>query len=682
MPNSPAWLHYLSVLTLRQRKKRLVKPMQSYKRKTSMRWLIKWAIEIAIFSFSGIAAFFLRFDFHLSPFYWRYALTALPVWVISKVLAFFFARINRQDWHFTSVYDFYTFGIANLAGSVFGYLIIQRLGPRGFPRSIFLLDLMVCFLLTTVFRGSARLAAETARRRKTGVAGKRTLIYGAGSAGIMLLKEIRNSPALAYRVVGFVDDREEKKGLLIGGVPIIGNGEQLKSFVTERSVEVILIAIPSATGSEMTRILEHCHESKVECRTIPGMAEVIEARGLAKQIRQIEVADLLGRNPVHLEESPIRKAIEGKTVLVTGAAGSIGSELCRQIARFAPSRIVGFDIAETPLFEVDNEMRETFPSTPFHAEIGSVQNLARLRKIMKAYRPSVIYHAAAYKHVPLMETHVFEAVENNVIGTYQVALAATEFGVDDFVLISSDKAVRPTNVMGATKRVAELLLLGLKGGPTKFVAVRFGNVLGSSGSVIPIFKKQISAGGPITVTHPEMRRYFMTIPEACQLVLQAGSIGLNGEVCVLDMGEPVKIVDLAKKLILLSGLRPGEDIAIEFSGIRPGEKMCEELSSLVENTIPTRHEKIRVFVGDGTQESRTEEWVESLRAICKTENLGRLVISLREIVLDYSPSSHLLRRMVAQSDSSRSPGVAVGQQPAGVDAVSTGYENGAVLSEV
>jgi FlaA1/EpsC-like NDP-sugar epimerase len=377
---------------------------------------------------------------------------------------------------------------------------------------------------------------------------------------------------------------------------------------------------------------------------------VMEERGLAGQIREVAVEDLLGRNPVRLEENQIRGTLEGKVVLVTGAAGSIGSELCRQIARFHPAGIVGFEIAESPLFEIDREMRQAFPQTPFYPEIGSIQNRARLDEVLLQYSPSVVYHAAAYKHVPLMESHVFEAIENNVFGTYNVAMAAAEHGVGDFVMISSDKAVRPTNIMGTTKRIAELLLLALQNGRTKYVAVRFGNVLGSNGSVIPIFKKQIAAGGPVTVTHPDMRRFFMTIPEACQLVLQASAIGERGQICVLDMGEPVKIVDLARNLILLSGLKPDEDIKIEFTGMRPGEKLYEELSTLLEDTAPTAHEKIRIFVGNGMPEGDMLTWLECLREICETRNAGRLVVALKEIVPDYSPSTHLLKRVIETRD--------------------------------
>jgi FlaA1/EpsC-like NDP-sugar epimerase len=401
----------------------------------------------------------------------------------------------------------------------------------------------------------------------------------------------------------------------------------------------------------MTPILELCHQAKVSCKTIPGLSGLVEGNGLASQIREVAVEDLLGRKSVRLEEDQIRATLEGKVVMVTGAAGSIGSELCRQIARFNPAGIVGFEIAESPLFEIDREMCQCFPAIPFHPEIGSIQNRARVDEVLRHYSPAVIYHAAAYKHVPLMETHVFEAIENNVFGTYNLAVAAAEHGVEDFVMISSDKAVRPTNVMGATKRIAELLLLALQNGRTKYVAVRFGNVLGSNGSVIPIFKKQIAAGGPVTVTHPDMRRFFMTIPEACQLVLQAAVIGDGGQICVLDMGEPVKIVDLARNLILLSGLKPDEDIRIEFTGIRPGEKLYEELSTMLDDTAPTAHEKIRIFVGNGMPKDDMQTWLGSLHEICEARDVGRLVLALREIVLDYSPSTHMLKRMMEAGES-------------------------------
>ena len=617
----------------------------------AMRRALVWAAEIGLFAISGVVAFLLRFDLSLPSAYRIYLAYALPIWILVKIAVFHVAKLDRGLWRYLSVGDLSRIAYGNLTASVVSCILIKVIAPRGFPRSIYILDLMICFLATSGLRLILRLMLEvTSNARSTKGVEKTTLIYGAGDAGITLLREIRNNPRLSYRVLGFLDDRPDKKGLRLAGAPVLGGGDQAESLVTRHNVETILIAIPSASGVEMTRILELCHKAGVECKTVPGLAEVIEGSGLASQIREVAVEDLLGRTPVRLEEDQIRGTLEGKVVLVTGAAGSIGSELCRQIARFHPAGIVGFEIAESPLFEIDREMRQMFPQVPFHPEIGSIQNRARLDDVLRQHKPSVVYHAAAYKHVPLMEAHVFEAIENNVFGTYNVAVAAAEHGVEHFVMISSDKAVRPTNIMGTTKRVAELVLLALQNGCTKYVAVRFGNVLGSSGSVIPIFKKQIAAGGPITVTHPEMRRFFMTIPEACQLVLQASAIGKGGQICVLDMGQPVKIVDLARNLILLSGLKPDEDIKIEFTGMRPGEKLYEELSTLLEDTVPTEHEKIRIFIGDGMQERDIQGWLDSLHEICEARDTGRLVVALKEIVLDYSPSTHLLKRVIKARD--------------------------------
>jgi FlaA1/EpsC-like NDP-sugar epimerase len=611
-------------------------------------WLrrpVIWGTHLGLFLVSGVAAFLLRFDFSIPASESHDLVFGLAVWLIVKSSVFRWLVLDRGWWRFVSIDDVMRISFGNFIGSLAGFLVIRWFGPPGFPRTIYFLDLVVCFLATSGIRILVRSLQETVNQGGRGE--KRTLIYGAGAAGISLLREIRANPKLPYAIFGFVDDDRRKVRLVIQGARVLGIGADLRKLVTKHRIEVVLIAVPAATGSEMTRILRLCQEAAVTYKTVPGLGEIIESNHLAHQIRDVAVEDLLGRNPVRLEGDQIRGALEGKVVLVTGAAGSIGSELCAQIARFHPAGIVGFEIAESPLFEIDREMRQAFPAIPFYSEIGSIQNRARLDEVMRQYSPSVVYHAAAYKHVPLLEAHIFEAIENNVFGTYNVAVAAAEHGVEDFVMISSDKAVRPTNIMGVTKRVAELLLLALQNGRTKYVAVRFGNVLGSNGSVIPIFKKQIAAGGPVTVTHPEMRRFFMTIPEACQLVLQASTIGLGGQICVLDMGEPVKVVDLARNLILLSGLRPDEDIRIEFTGVRPGEKLYEELSTTLEDTVPTSHKKIRIFMGNGMPESDMVTWLDCLREICTTRDVAQLILHLKEIVPEYNPSSHVLRRAIA-----------------------------------
>lgn len=602
-----------------------------------------WTIQTLTFLAAGGGAFLLRFDLRLPESYLHHLSFALSIWVLVKTIIFRGMNLDRSWWRFVSAHDLLQLLVGNCVGSATSLLLIALSGPAGMPRSIYFLDGMLCFLLTAGVRILGRSMEDRSARPAQRDKVINALIYGGGEAGVSLLRETLHNEKLPYRIRGFLDDKPELKGARIMGVPILGGGDAAKTAVKKHQIDTILVAIPSATGAQMTRILDICSSAGVECKTVPGLAEVIEGRALAGQMREVAVEDLLGRTPVHLEEGPIRKELEGRVILVTGAAGSIGSELCRQIARFQPAGIIGFDIAESPLFEIDREMRQSYPQVAFYPEIGSIQNRQRLDEVLRRYAPSTVYHAAAYKHVPLMEAHIFEAVENNVFGTYNLAVAAAEHGVKDFVMISSDKAVSPTNVMGTTKRVAELLLLALQGDRTKYVAVRFGNVLGSNGSVIPVFKKQIAAGGPVTVTHPEMRRFFMTIPEACQLVLQAGVIGKAGQICVLDMGEPIRIVDLARNLILLSGLSPGRDIKIEFTGMRPGEKLYEELSGMLENTVPSSHAKIHIFTGSDHSKARVHEWLHAVHEICAHRDVGRLIVKLKEFVPEYNPSIQLMK---------------------------------------
>jgi FlaA1/EpsC-like NDP-sugar epimerase len=607
--------------------------------------LFIWVTQISIFLISGIAAFLLRFEFSLSPSELAHMAWAMPVWLLCKTLVFRCLQLDRGAWRFASVPDLLRVGAGNLAGSGLSALALLCVAPPGFPRSVWVLDLLLCAQATAGVRLLARVARDVVVRSRVTENARDVLIYGAGAAGVMLLQEIRQNPRLAYNVRGFIDDDPAKVGMRVQTIPVLGGGTGLGRIAQRHSIGEVLIAIPSASGAEMTRILQHCHEAGLTCKTVPGLGELVSGPGLAKQIREVAVEDLLGRKPVRLDESAIRAKLEGAVVLVTGAAGSIGSELCRQIARFRPEAIVGFDVAETPLFELQQEMLARFPFVPFHAEIGNIQSRPRLSEVFQLHRPALVYHAAAYKHVPLMESALFAAVENNILGTRNVAAAALECGVSDFVMISSDKAVRPTSIMGLTKRVAELLINSMQNG-TKFVSVRFGNVLGSNGSVVPIFKKQIAAGGPVTVTHPDMRRFFMTIPEAVQLVLQASTMSKGGEIFVLDMGEPVRIMDLARDLILLSGLQPGKDIEIACTGVRPGEKLFEELSSAGEDTLPTYHEKIKIFSGPVVSAAEMERHIECLRRFCFARDERRLILELKQLAPEYNPSAHIFHRLL------------------------------------
>jgi FlaA1/EpsC-like NDP-sugar epimerase len=602
-------------------------------------------VDWAAFALSGILAFELRFDGAMPAIYFHSMEVALIVWVVAKSVAFIASKLNRGNWRYTSTYDAVRVVVANSAGSILGgVFLFALLGPGGMPRSVYILDWLLSCLLTLGVRLVVRMV-HTARRAN-GVEGvaARTLIYGAGAAGQALLWELRQNQSLMCEVVGFIDDDPLKAYLILQGKPVLGTGEALAEMVRTRAIKRVLIAVPSAFGPQLVRILKLALDSGAAYKMVPGLGDLIQGTELGKQIRDVAVEDILGRRPVHLDQDSIRERIQGKVVMVTGAAGSIGSELCRQIARFRPLALIGFDEAETPLFHLSREMSRNFPDLVFHAEIGNITRPDTLRRVMLHHQPSILYHAAAYKHVPMMERHVFAAVENNIIGTWQVARAAVKHGVEDFVMISTDKAVRPTSMMGATKRVAELVIGAFqKQYGTKFVAVRFGNVLGSNGSVVPIFKDQIAAGGPVTVTHPEMRRYFMTIPEAAQLVLQAFSIGTGGEVFVLDMGDPVKIVDLARNLILLSGLQPDRDIKIQFTGMRPGEKLYEELNLQHECFVPTSHDKIRSYVGHHNLDAiQIKENMHRLQQIIEEEDVTSLLLLLKELVPDYSPGSKVL----------------------------------------
>jgi FlaA1/EpsC-like NDP-sugar epimerase len=597
------------------------------------------------------AAFVIRFDFYLEPAEVHQMLVALPLLLILKLILFRALSLSDLTWQYSGFEDLTRIANANLAASLTVTAILRITFGASFPRSIYILDFLLCVAFMIIVRGVIRLRDDHRLAALAQKGRRRIVIYGAGTAGITVLSEIRSHPELGYQVMGFIDDDPTKQQMRLGGVKVLGSRNELGAFVRKERLDEVLLAIPTATGPQVATILEQCHAVKVPVKRIPALSELIEHKVLVDQIREVRLEDLLGRRPVQLEEGDIRACLTGKTVLVTGAGGSIGSELCRQIARFRPAVLVGLDNAETALYQIDQDIRENFPDVVFHPALGSVQNNPRLEEIFAEYRPSVVYHAAAYKHVPMMESHMFEAVENNVFGTRNVALAAAAFGARSFVLVSTDKAVRPTNIMGATKSMAELVCLeaGASNPHVRFMAVRFGNVLGSNGSVIPRFRRQIAAGGPVTVTHPEMRRFFMTIPEAAQLVLQASAMGAGGEVFVLDMGEPVRIVDLARKMVLLSGLRPDEDIRIDFSGIRPGEKLYEEVCASEEDTVPTPHSQIRIFTGRGVASEELSRCLEELSHHVQVRDGTGLILCLKEMIRDYNPSTFVLRRVLERN---------------------------------
>jgi FlaA1/EpsC-like NDP-sugar epimerase len=607
------------------------------------RWLAE-LLHAGIASLALAGSFLLRFEFALDAQYRAMLVFALGLLLPVKLLVFRFSGFRDLAWRYIGLADVKRLIFGNLAGAALSTIVLRLVVGTGYPRSIYVLDFVLCLSLMVGTRLLIRAALDTVPQRADPGNPKQVLIYGAGQAGITVLGEIRSNPSIPYRVAGFIDDDPQKRHLRIHGTRVRGQGDELASIAERERIDEVFLAMPSADGRAIARALEICHKAGVRARKIPAMSELIDGV-LVDQLRDLRLEDLLGRKPVELDRHLIRARVSGRVVLVSGAGGSIGSELCRQIARYEPRALIGLDQAESALFEIEQELAEAVPSLRFHPEIGNIQNEQRLEELFAQHSPTAVYHAAAYKHVPLMEAHLFEAIENNVFGTWSLANAAVANGVEDFVLISSDKAVRPANVMGASKRVAELVCLSRrKSTSTRFRAVRFGNVLGSNGSVIPLFRKQIAAGGPVTITHPEMRRYFMTIPEAAELVLEASVMGDGGEIFVLDMGEPVRIADLARNLILLAGYRPEDEIRIEFTGIRPGEKLYEELSTIEENTVATQHARIRTGLGRQCPEREIAACIERLRGLCEARDARGVLLELKELVPEYNPSSFVLRQ--------------------------------------
>jgi len=607
----------------------------------------RWIAEVMQAVVAGAAlvvSFLLRFEFSIEPPYGHMLLASLPLLVAVKIVVFRAFGLRDVAWRDIGFADLLRIGAANAGASCATAVALRLAMGPAFPRSLLALDFFVCLTLMVALRAAVKSLLEWQHHGEPAKSARRTLIYGAGRTGVATLAEIRAHASIGCQVIGFLDDDACKRSMRAHGVRVLGGRAELRAVARKYRVGEILLALPTASGDQLTGIMEQCQAAGVSVKRVPALLERIGPRVLVKQIREVRLEDLLGRPPARWEENGLPEHLSGRTVLVTGAGGSIGSELCRQIARHRPKTLIGFDQSEAGLFQVEQELREWFPSLEFRPAMGSIQNRRRLAELFQEHRPQSVYHAAAYKHVPLMESHLFEAVENNVLGTRNVARAASEHRAEEFVLVSSDKAVRPAGVMGATKRVAEMICQAERSEATRFLAVRFGNVLGSSGSVIPHFRRQIEAGGPVTVTHPDMRRYFMTIPEAAELVLQAATLGSGGEIFVLEMGEPVRILDLARKMVLLSGLRPDIDIPIVFSGTRPGEKLYEEVSALEENTSTTPHAQIRVFSGPAPPPAVLWKILAEMERATQERDPAQVVSCLQKMVPGYTPSGVALRQ--------------------------------------
>jgi FlaA1/EpsC-like NDP-sugar epimerase len=601
------------------------------------------AVHLALWTLSVVLAFELRFDFRVPATYLEMMRVFIPLMLGLRLLAFWRWGLFRGIWRYTGASDLIAILKATSVASL-ALTAILAFVLRTFPRSLIMIEWLTAVIIVGGLRFSIRWLmpgrpltppVPTAAERR-----QKILILGAGDGGEMLIRELQRRHAERFELVGLLDDDRAKRGAHIHGVRVLGPIADVAEVVAAREIDEVIIAIPSATGAQMRRMVELCKGAGVRFKTIPGLDLLVDGRVTVNQIRDVAIEDLLGRAPVVLDTETISATMRGRVVMVTGAGGSIGSEICRQLCRFGPQALVLVERTENALFNVHRELAAAHPHVPLYPCIADVSDEPRMEELFDRHAPVAVFHAAAHKHVPMMEWNPGEAIKNNVLGTRTLALLADRKGVERFVMISTDKAVNPTSVMGASKRAAEIFVQALsQRSRTRFVTVRFGNVLGSAGSVIPIFQEQIARGGPVTVTHPEMQRYFMTIPEASQLVLQAGTMGEGGEIFILDMGAPVRIADLARDLIALSGLRPDVDVEIQFTGIRPGEKLFEEIAVDAESADKTRHPKI--FVG----RFRPHAWDAVQRHVAALDAAAgdgaeAIRARLRELVPEYRPDPH------------------------------------------
>ncbi len=557
------------------------------------------AIDAILINISYILSLYIRFEGDIvgkqfTSYFLKYREHLLYITAI-KLLVFFFLKLYRPVWKYASIEELMTIVMASILSNaaVLSYMVVRR---DMLPRSIYILVALLDMFLIGGVRFSFRAFSTMGGNLLSHTRHKSVMIIGGGDAGALVIREYKNHTQLNSRPVAIIDDNNDKQGQMINGVPVVGNRDDIVAKAKKLKIDEIIIAIPSASRREIKDIVEIAKETKCKLKIVPGMFELIDGKVSIKNIRDVDIEDLLGRDPIKVDLEEISSYLTDKVVLVTGGGGSIGSELCRQISRFSPRRLIVLDIYENNAYDIQNELLRLHKDLDLKTYIASVRDRERIFELMARERPDVVFHAAAHKHVPLMEFSPKEALKNNVFGTLNLAEASSTYKVDRFVMISTDKAVNPTNIMGASKRICEMIVQSIdRVSQTDFVAVRFGNVLGSNGSVIPLFKKQIAEGGPVTVTHEEVIRYFMTIPEAVQLVIQAGAMATGGEIFILDMGEPVKILNLAKDLIRLSGFEPDIDIPIEITGLRPGEKLFEELLMDEEGISSTKHHKI--FIG-------------------------------------------------------------------------------------
>lgn len=596
---------------------------------------------VDVITIIGVAliSLLIRFDGYITPHYMQQMVDALPIMVISYIVMLLSMHLYTRIWRYAGMREMVAVLIATTLGAGLFYTGMYVF-DKSLPRSIYLIS----WILSTGVIGIGRMvlhyiAMRYGGKQSTDADMVNTLIIGAGDAGATIAREIERYHKRSRKVIGFIDDDESKFNRLMGGVRILGNRHDIPSIVKENKVKEIIIAMPSVTRNEIRNIMEICSPLKCKVNTLPGMYQLLDDEVLVSHLHPVSIEDLLERDEVRLDMDIVEHYIRDKVVLVTGAGGSIGSEICRQIMRVGPKQLLLLGHGENSIYLINQELKNIYKDGPIIPIIADIRDKQQLDQIFTQYNPQVVFHAAAHKHVPLMEIQPMAAVLNNIYGTRNVADVAGRHGVERFVMISTDKAVNPTSVMGATKRVAEKVIISMNDTyDTKYITVRFGNVLGSRGSVIPLFKKQIEAGGPVTVTDPEMTRYFMTIPEASQLVLQAGAMGKGGEVFLLDMGEPVKIIDLARNMIRLSGLEPDKDIHIKITGLRPGEKKYEELLTSEEGTNRTNHTKIF----EAPLDTVDRDWlIDKIATFDSCETDMDVIGVLQDIIPTYTPNHNI-----------------------------------------
>jgi len=595
--------------------------------------------DLLLINVSFFVCLLLRFDGRIPP-YWM-NMYRITFWVYSLIclVTFSFWKFYDHDWRYMTAKNLMRIFVGVMIGLFLYVVFLFFINQWTFPRTV----IFMALIFTTVFIGGSRLIVHTIFSYGKNIIGsngklsKNVLIIGAGDSGEMLVRDMVRRGNIPYKPVGFLDDDPQKRGMIIRDIPVLGEISEVGETVPKRKVETIIISIPSATPHEMKRIVAICKATGLEVKTVPSLFSILDGSVSISQIKDVEPELLLGREVVLEELEEIKKCLARKLVLITGAGGSIGSELSRQALKYEPKKLILLDNSEYSLYSIHTELVEKYEKNFIVPIVANIQHGKEMDRIFGNLRPEIIFHAAAYKHVPLMEENVEAAIKNNIWGTINLATLAEKYSVDKFVLVSSDKAVNPTNVMGATKRIAEMIIQSLSNsGNTKFSAVRFGNVLGSNGSVLPLFKRQIARGGPVTVTHPEIIRYFMTVSEAVHLVLTAAAMSRGGEIFILDMGEPVRILDMARSLIRLSGFEPDRDIEIEFIGLRPGEKLYEELIGKEEKIQKTKNEKILVTSSLGLEREKLLEATEELWQLANNTNLKRVFTKLREIVPEYN----------------------------------------------